>query len=91
MAKFLQIILLTLFLSGCSWFTKTEYITKYVDVMVPVPVECARAPARIPLDLVKLQIKDKKNYDKIIKTTLINQTICEGKVEELETILNGYR
>lgn len=80
--------LVLIILSGC---TTIKYVPEYVEVEIPIAVEAPKAPAKEEVKLIELTYGDKGNYDKITKSTLINQTILENKVETLETILDGYR
>lgn len=87
--KIILLSLLTLTLVACC--PDPLIRTEYVNVEIPVAVDFEKAPIKTPVELIKLKASDNKNYDKITKSVLINAVTRDNKIDELETLLDGYR
>lgn len=83
-----MVFLIGLMISSCG---ETHVRTEFEEYGVAIAVECEVPPKREAVSLRSLKSSDAGNYDLIVKTNRINTSLLKNKIEELETLLDGYR
>lgn len=88
---FIGIILL----SGCSWFTKTEYVEvekeKIVKVKVMVPIACP-VPDKLSFPILPIHsIVKGMNPDIVVKRYAVSLEMLSAHIKKQEAILDAYR
>lgn len=85
--KIILIIFLSVALSGCTWFTRTEY-QEY-----PVPVYTVPAPPSIDrpeLPIHELTEEDRKDTDKVIRAYIVSIRLLLNYAVAKEKIIQKY-
>lgn len=94
--RYIALLLMALFVSGCATTPEPKIIIKreIVEVKVPVAADCPEPPVlpeRASLPIRSLTKDDKKDFNKISESFVKSLIILDNENKKLRTIIESYR